>query len=772
METLEEILKMNEIQYLIGGALSFLVSTYVLVKRPRTLASKYLLIFGLTITVWEGATFLYRTAPDVSTAMLFFRIMILSSHLCYPIFLFTILNIQEKRDYKSLLVILLPVILQIALIFQYQYIANYEFFQNELGWVYKVNNYQPILIIVSVIFVSYLLGIVFALLVLIKNTKVQLLRKKYIIILTSFVSFQILGTTLINALQATEILDPIYQLGGIMQFLAFLTIWYALSLKEEIPSKSSLKLKGFSEIYSSFLRVYYNHVVSSHLGEEFFELTNFIRDSEIDDFVLFDKITITFSEPENFDVINLLNKNLRYFEKYHITEEIMDYYLRVLKAADYRLEWKLYDLINENQNILKKSDLIYGISQGKFLENITRDESLDDLNEVDACLRIYKRILLPIMDRINQDSEILKDFTKTDFIKDIRITEYGEVSIKELREQIHRVPSNQQLQYIIETFNTFLSRVYDRLLINSEIEIEEILKKLRLVLILNKDVAISLGVYPKLLGTLATKVPKTQIHKLYADYLKELIDEKTRELKVAQENLLKSQRFAVIGEAASMVGHDLRNPLQVIVNVLYLAERKLESSPNKDLENIFNIIKDQVEYMNKIVSDLQDFARPIKPNFIETSLRQLLDEIFPVIRIPSNITVSIDIKKNALKILTDPYFLKRIFTNLFINAVQAMPDGGQLLIMITGTMDDVIIAIKDNGIGIPKENINKLFQPLFTTKAKGQGLGLAVCKHLIEALNGSINVESTAGKGTTFTIKIPRGTKVALKKEIPPSQLV
>ncbi len=262
MKTLEELLSMNEIQYLIGGALSLLVSIYVLVKGPRTLASKCLLIFGLIVTVWECTTFLYRTAPDVSAAMTFFRIMILSSHLCYPIFLFTVFNIRERRDFRFLLIILLPAIVQSILIFQDSYIMSYEFFQNELGWVYKVNSFQPILIFVGVIFVSYLFGVVLALLILIRNTRAQLLRRKYTILLGSFISFQILGTTVVNALQATGSLDPIFQMGGIMQFLAFLTIWYALSLKEKMPSTSVEKLVDFSEIYSSFLKVYYQYTAS------------------------------------------------------------------------------------------------------------------------------------------------------------------------------------------------------------------------------------------------------------------------------------------------------------------------------------------------------------------------------------------------------------------------------------------------------------------------------------------------------------------------------
>ncbi len=456
---------------------------------------------------------------------------------------------------------------------------------------------------------------------------------------------------------------------------------------------------------------------------------------------------------------------MAYFEKYQTPDEVTDYYLRVLNAADYRLRWKSYDLIQYNLDILKKTDLVYGVSQGRFLESIDRDESLDDLDEIDACLRIYKRILLPIAGMI-QNMEIPG---RTSLINAIKITGYGEVSLKEFKEQIQRIYSDQRMQLVIETINNFLSSVYDWLQTDSKNEIDEILNKLRLVLLLNKDVAISLGVYPRLLGTLATKVPKTQIYELYSDYLEELIDEKTRELKEVQENLLKSQRLAAIGEAAAMVGHDLRNPLQAIVNVLYLARMQLGSLSKGELEESLDVIEEQVEYMNKIVSDLQDYARPVKPEFVEVESKRLLNETLLAIKVPETIKVSIDVEENATVFLADSYLLKRVFTNLILNAVQAMPDGGRLSIKVSGTSEEVFFRFKDTGVGIPEENLNKMFQPLFTTKAKGQGLGLAVCKRLVEALNGSITVESVVGEGTTFMVKISCRTKKA--DEVLPPQM-
>jgi signal transduction histidine kinase len=163
--------------------------------------------------------------------------------------------------------------------------------------------------------------------------------------------------------------------------------------------------------------------------------------------------------------------------------------------------------------------------------------------------------------------------------------------------------------------------------------------------------------------------------------------------------------------------------------------------------------------MNKIVSDLQDYARPVKPELVEVESKRLLNETLLAIKVPKTVKVSVDVKENATVFLADSYLLKRVFTNLILNAMQAMPDGGRLSIKVSGTSEEVFFRFEDTGVGIPKENLDKMFQPLFTTKAKGQGLGLAVCKRLVEALNGSITVESVVGEGTTFMVKISRGAK-------------
>lgn len=759
---------MYEYQYVVGGALSLFVSIYILLKRPRSLALKFLFLFGLVVSLWEFSCILSNKAPNVIAAANLFKIVLLTSHLCFPLYLLTILTIREDRSRKVLLLSFLPAVIQMVVMLQADYFVNYQFFRSKFGWVYRVVSYQLPLIVVSVVFIGYLLGIFVVLLRLTVKTRFPLLKRKYTILLVSFTLFQVVGTTLTNALLAFDLIDPNLRVGGILQFLTFLSIWYALSLKEEEIPLSFMKGKDFLRVYSSFLTVFYNSTIRSQLGEDTFKFTDFITKSKIENQVTVAKNEIVFEETEDLDLITLITRNLNFFDKNPIGEEIIDRYLRVLNVADQKLGWRFEAVVKANESFLKKSDLIYGISGGKFLEKIVGDESLRDLEDIEVCLKIYKRILLPIMDKIQAKTEFRKKLSTYYVTKAMEITDYGEISIKGVKDHVLKIPKDRRLPLVIESFNSILSWAYERILMDPRVNVKEMLRKLRLVLTLNKDKAVALGIYPTLLGMLATKIPKTQIHRLYSDYLEELVEERTRELKEAQENLLKSQRLAAIGEAAAMVGHDLRNPLQVIVNTLYLARKKLESSPNKSLEDILETIGEQVGYINKIVSDLEDYSRPLKPKLEEVSLNQLINETLSTLTVPENVKVFVVIENDLdfPKLIVDPSFMKRVFTNLITNAIQAMPDGGQLTISAYETGEAALISFKDTGVGIPKENLDKIFQPLFTTKSKGQGLGLAVCKRLIESLDGSIMVESEVGKGSTFTVKIPLKLKNASDKRM------
>jgi signal transduction histidine kinase len=240
------------------------------------------------------------------------------------------------------------------------------------------------------------------------------------------------------------------------------------------------------------------------------------------------------------------------------------------------------------------------------------------------------------------------------------------------------------------------------------------------------------------------------------------------ELKKAEEQaqesakkLKDSERLAAIGATAGMVGHDIRNPLQAITGDLYLAKTELAALPENEqkisaLESL-DEIEHNIDYINKIVADLQDYARPLNPRAQETNIKSVFNEILSKNGIPKNINVTVDIDGKAEKIMADPDYIKRVAANLTLNAVQAMPDGGKLTIRAycDKQTNDIVITVKDNGVGIPENIKPKLFTPMMTTKSKGQGFGLAVVKRMTEGLGGTVTFESTEGKGTTFIVRLP-----------------
>ena len=238
----------------------------------------------------------------------------------------------------------------------------------------------------------------------------------------------------------------------------------------------------------------------------------------------------------------------------------------------------------------------------------------------------------------------------------------------------------------------------------------------------------------------------------YMKNLERTIEERTKQLKDAE-------RLATIGATAGMVGHDIRNPLQSMMSSLYLTEKELANLPDsEEKKNVIAelaVIREQILYVDKIVRDLQDFARPINPVPVEVKINELISSSLSTLTIPDIIETSVWSDGQIDKLKVDPVLFKRIIVNLVTNAIQAMPNGGKLSIKSYKKDDKAVIMVEDTGVGIPDEVKPKLFTPLFTTKAKGQGFGLAVVKRLIEILGGTISFESEIGRGTTFVVKLP-----------------
>ena len=243
--------------------------------------------------------------------------------------------------------------------------------------------------------------------------------------------------------------------------------------------------------------------------------------------------------------------------------------------------------------------------------------------------------------------------------------------------------------------------------------------------------------------------------KEYSERLEEMVGKRTKELRDAQEQLVRSERLAALGELAGGVGHELRNPLGAIKNAAYFLNMALEK-PEPEVKETLGILEKEVGTSEWIISSLLDFARPRPPTRREVDVNSVLQQVLSDADMPENVQVISQLDEALPIIMADPDQLVQVFGNIILNAIQAMPAGGQLVVKSEVENPEwVAVSFADTGTGIFEEDLGKLFEPLFTTKAKGIGLGLAVTKTLLEGHGGTIDAQGQVGKGSTFTVRLP-----------------
>jgi PAS domain S-box-containing protein len=238
--------------------------------------------------------------------------------------------------------------------------------------------------------------------------------------------------------------------------------------------------------------------------------------------------------------------------------------------------------------------------------------------------------------------------------------------------------------------------------------------------------------------------------------LEEKVQERTRELLVAQEELVRKEKLAVLGQVAGSVGHELRNPLGVMSNAVYFLQTVLTDADETTREYL-GIIKDEIGGAERIVADLLDSVRTKPPRPEAVGVQELIERILRKLTVPGNVSIRVEVPVELPRVRVDPLQMGQVFRNLMANGLDAMPEGGTLEIHAEPAPDlgGVVVRVRDTGIGMTAEQLARLFQPLFTTKARGIGLGLVVVKNLTQANGGSVAVTSEAGKGTVFSITLP-----------------
>jgi len=253
------------------------------------------------------------------------------------------------------------------------------------------------------------------------------------------------------------------------------------------------------------------------------------------------------------------------------------------------------------------------------------------------------------------------------------------------------------------------------------------------------------------------------IDKLHT-YIRDL-DTSNEKLASVQEALRHSEKLAGMGQLSAGIAHELNNPLGVIT--MYSNILKEELDPENPMVKDLELIVEQADRCRKIVGGLLNFARKNQVNVVESDIVALGQKSINSLVIPPNINILFKEEVTDPMAWIDPDQMTQVITNLLKNAVEAMPDGGDIQLQVTDTEDQVSFRVSDNGTGIEKENMDKLFTPFFTTKGigKGTGLGLPIIYGIVKMHKGEIKVQSNAdagvGKtGTTFTINLPRNRMI------------
>ncbi len=254
---------------------------------------------------------------------------------------------------------------------------------------------------------------------------------------------------------------------------------------------------------------------------------------------------------------------------------------------------------------------------------------------------------------------------------------------------------------------------------------------------------------------LVEKMRQTEIVlQRHHDHLEEMVEERTRQLRKTQDDLIVAERLAVFGQLSGSISHEIRNPLNVISSSAYYLKLKLGNCDKKVYEHIERI-ESEVKNSTATIDSLLSLSGIKSPKKELVSIYSMIDDALVASRIPEEIKIIKKISVKAIYLKVDKDQLCMAFHNIIKNGIEAMNKKGSLTIEVVKIKNTVGISFIDTGVGIQTENISKIFQPLFTTKARGIGFGLSICKMIIEKNGGFINVKSEVNKGTNFTVEFP-----------------
>lgn len=268
-------------------------------------------------------------------------------------------------------------------------------------------------------------------------------------------------------------------------------------------------------------------------------------------------------------------------------------------------------------------------------------------------------------------------------------------------------------------------------------------------------IVLGLGLLVAVLAAVAVEVLARR-HRYAAALVADRTEELNRsleDLQSAQDALVRNERLAAVGEMASVVGHELRNPLTAVNNALYLVRLDLEVDQSSPAASHLAMAERELQKAATLAQDLTDFVRPREPVPEPFELAQVVDEVLAATPPPPGIEVERDLE--ACTVVADRGQIAEVVTNLVENAYQAMHDGGRLSLSAHPADGEVVFVVADTGVGVDPEVAARVFEPFFTTKSTGTGLGLAIVRRITDAHHGDIVLEDRPGGGAQVVLRLP-----------------
>jgi hypothetical protein len=500
--------------YPVAAILSLIIALQVLKGKPKTLSSKNFLLFTLSISLWEFSAFLHRVAPTEELSRLFLQFAIIFYSLNPLLLLMTVIFLW-KEDVKFYL-LLIPAIPLYVLHFMF---VKFKLIQTSYGWSYTLES-NVFSIIDYFAYMLCLLEVCFFIAFLIKRVKSSIIRRKYFIILVYFILFYVFGVFGLNIILAEnpEMPPP----GGINTYLFFLGVSYAFSIREKAVKPEVGEVKDLLlDQYASFINKFIEVAPGKELGQSLIELERYFARVGLKDALEHDSEGRLVLKPgvlDKADLITVAGETLRYFEDKPWTVELSDNLLKLLNLIYMKVKDKnaLKRIFIRYEDFLKKMDIAYGLAGGEFVSEIENDDSLKSLPDWQACLRLCRRLIYTVLQDFysNIGNAIESKIVSFSLLSRLRISRLGEVDIKSVEESVKVMPQSERIPALLDNFIPFIAWMVEELYKNLGDNIDSVVKRLRLVLRLNMDVAMKTMIYNSLVESLSRRIPLSYVSML------------------------------------------------------------------------------------------------------------------------------------------------------------------------------------------------------------------------------------------------------------------